>query len=106
MCISFGANAFKAIQLWGLAGGYESIVDKGKSTIYRYLFDAVTSSDLLDTLPPRDITVYERNSEVKEFELPFALKPLNVSANRYNHRDDLEVRTWVIQSIQNIFQRL
>ena len=73
---------------------------------FSVLQDVVTSSELLVTLPSRAAKVYERNSEVNVFELPFALKPFNVSANWYNHRDDLEARTWFIQSIQNIFQRL
>ena len=73
---------------------------------FSVLQDVVTSSELLVTLPSRAAKVYARNSEVNVFELPFALKPFNVSANWYNHRDDLEARTWFIQSIQNIFQRL
>lgn len=73
---------------------------------FSVLQDVVTSSELLVTLPSRAAKVYERNSEVNVFELPFALKPFNVSANWYNHHDDLEARTWFIQSIQNIFQRL
>ena len=73
---------------------------------FSVLQDVVTSSELLVTLPSRAAKVYERNSEVNVFELPFALKSFNVSANWYNHHDDLEARTWFIQSIQNIFQRL
>ena len=73
---------------------------------FSVLQDVVSSSELLVTLPSRAAKVYARNSEVNVFELPFALKPFNVSANWYNHRDDLEARTWFIQSIQKIFQRL
>ena len=73
---------------------------------FSVLQDVVSSSELLVTLPSRAAKVYARNSDVNVFELPFALKPFNVSANWYNHRDDLEARTWFIQSIQKIFQRL
>ncbi|MGE8532934.1 MAG: LysR family transcriptional regulator, partial [Acinetobacter guillouiae] len=40
------------------------------------------------------------------FELPFSVKPFNVSANWYNHRDDIEARTWFIQTLQELFQSL
>lgn len=73
---------------------------------FSVLQDVVSSSELLVTLPSRAAKVYERNSEVKIFELPFAVKPFNVSANWYNHRDDLDARTWFIQTLQNIFKLL
>ncbi|TCB81569.1 LysR family transcriptional regulator [Acinetobacter sp. ANC 4173] len=73
---------------------------------FSVLQDVVTSSELLVTLPSRAAKVYERNSEVNVFELPFTVKPFNVSVNWYNHHDDLEARAWFIQTIQNVFQRL
>lgn len=73
---------------------------------FSVLQDVVTHSELLVSLPSRAAKVYERNSEVNIFELPFAVKPFNVSVNWYNHRDDLEARTWFIQTVQTIFQRL
>ena len=73
---------------------------------FSVLQDVVSSSELLVTLPSRAAKVYERNSEVNVFELPFAVKPFNVSVNWYNHRDDLEARTWFIQTLQNIFKLL
>ncbi len=73
---------------------------------FSVLQDVVTHSELLVTLPSRAAKVYERNSDVNVFELPFTVKPFNISANWYNHRDDLEARTWFIQTLQNIFQRL
>ena len=54
------------------------------------LQDVVTSSELLVTLPSRAAKVYARNGDVNIFELPFSVKPFNVSVNWYNHRDDLD----------------
>lgn len=73
---------------------------------FSVLQDVVTNSELLVSLPSRAAKVYERNSDVNVFELPFAVKPFNVSANWYNHHDDLEARTWFIQTLQNIFRCL
>lgn len=73
---------------------------------FSVLQDVVASSELLVTLPSRAAKVYERNSDVNVFELPFSVKPFNVSVNWYNHRDDVEARTWFVQILQNIFQRL
>lgn len=73
---------------------------------FSVLQDVVASSELLVTLPLRAARVYERNSDVTIFELPFAVKPFNVSVNWYNHRDDLEARMWFIKTLQNIFQSL
>lgn len=73
---------------------------------FSVLQDVVSSSELLVTLPSRAAKVYERNSEVNVFELPFAVKPFHVSVNWYNQRDDLEARTWFVQTLQNIFQIL
>ena len=73
---------------------------------FSVLQDVVTNSELLVSLPSRAAKVYERNSDVNVFELPFAVKPFNVSANWYNHHDDLEARTWFIQTLQDIFRRL
>ena len=73
---------------------------------FSVLQDVVTNSELLVSLPSRAAKVYERNSDVNVFELPFAVKPFNVSANWYNHHDDLEARTWFIQTLQDIFKLL
>ena len=73
---------------------------------FSVLQDVVTNSELLVSLPSRAAKVYERNSDVNVFELPFEVKPFNVSANWYNHHDDLEARTWFIQTLQNIFRCL
>lgn len=73
---------------------------------FSVLQDVVTNSELLVSLPSRAAKVYERNSDVNVFELPFAVKPFNVSANWFNHHDDLEARTWFIQTLQNIFRCL
>nr|WP_180074636.1 LysR family transcriptional regulator [Acinetobacter sp. YH12116] len=73
---------------------------------FSVLQDVVTNSELLVTLPSRAARVYERNSDVNIFELPFAVKTFNVSANWYNHHDDLEARTWFIQTLRKIFQFL
>jgi DNA-binding transcriptional LysR family regulator len=73
---------------------------------FSVLQDVVTSSELLVTLPSRAAKVYERNSEVNIFELPFAVKPFNISLNWYNHRNDLEARMWFLDRLQNIFQCL
>lgn len=45
------------------------------------LQDVVSSSELLVTSPSRAAKLYERNSEVNVFELPFAVKSFNVSAS-------------------------
>ena len=73
---------------------------------FSVLQDVATNSELLVSLPSRAAKVYERNSDVNVFELPFAVKPFNVSANWYNHHDDLEARTWFIQTLQDIFKLL
>lgn len=73
---------------------------------FSVLQDVVTNSELLVSLPSRAAKVYERNSDVNVFELPFAVKPFNVSANWFNHHDDLEARSWFIQTLQNIFRSL
>lgn len=73
---------------------------------FSVLQDVVTNSELLVSLPSRAAKVYERNSDVNVFELPFTVKPFNVSANWFNHHDDLEARSWFIQTIQNIFRSL
>ena len=73
---------------------------------FSVLQDVVTNSELLVSLPSRAAKVYERNSNVNVFELPFAVKPFNVSANWYNHHDDLEARNWFIQTLQNLFRCL
>lgn len=73
---------------------------------FSVLQDVVSSSELLVTLPSRAAKVYERNSEVNVFELPFAVKTFNVSVNWYNHHDDLEARTWFIQTLQSVFRCL
>ncbi|MDG3558407.1 LysR family transcriptional regulator [Acinetobacter bereziniae] len=73
---------------------------------FSVLQDVVNSSELLVTLPSRAAKVYERNSDVNSFELPFSVKPFNVSVNWYNHRDDLDARTWFIQTLQQLFQLL
>jgi DNA-binding transcriptional LysR family regulator len=73
---------------------------------FSVLQDVVTSSELLVTLPSRAAKVYARNGDVNIFELPFSVKPFNVSANWYNHRDDIEARTWFIQTLQELFQSL
>ncbi|WOE33074.1 MULTISPECIES: LysR family transcriptional regulator [unclassified Acinetobacter] len=73
---------------------------------FSVLQDVVSSTALLITLPSRAARVYERNSQVNIFELPFLVKPFNVSVNWYKHQDDLEARTWFIQTIQESFQVL
>ena len=73
---------------------------------FSVLQDVITNSELLLTLPSRAAKVYERNSDVSIFELPFSVKSFNVSANWYNHHDDLEARTWFIQTLQCVFRML
>lgn len=73
---------------------------------FSVLQDVITNSELLLTLPSRAAKVYERNSDVSIFELPFSVKSFNVSANWYNHHDDLEARTWFTQTLQCVFRML
>ncbi len=73
---------------------------------FSVLQNVVTNSELLVTLPSRAAKVYVQNSEVNIFELPFTVKSFNVSANWYNHHDDLEARNWFIQTLKQIFQSL
>ena len=73
---------------------------------FSVLQDVITSSELLVTLPSRAAKVYARNGDVNIFELPFSVKPFNVSVNWYNHRDDLEARTWFINKLQELFKSL
>ncbi len=63
----------------------------------------MSSSELLVTLPSRAAKVYERNSEVNVFELPFAVKPFNVSVNWYNHRDDFRSSNSGLSKLYKIF---
>ena len=73
---------------------------------FSVLQDVISSSELLMTVPSRAARVYERNSAVNVFELPFAVKPFNVSANWYEHHDDLEARKWFIEMLQGVFRVL
>lgn len=73
---------------------------------FSVLQDVITSSELLVTLPSRAAKVYARNGDVNIFELPFSVKPFNVSVNWYNHRDDLDARTWFINQLQELFKSL
>ncbi|ENP2061716.1 LysR substrate-binding domain-containing protein, partial [Acinetobacter baumannii] len=73
---------------------------------FSVLQNVVTNSELLVTLPSRAAQVYMQNSEVNIFELPFTVKSFNVSANWYNHHNDLEARNWFIKTLQKIFQPL
>jgi DNA-binding transcriptional LysR family regulator len=73
---------------------------------FSVLQDVITSSELLVTLPSRAAKVYARNGDVNIFELPFSVKPFNISVNWYNHRDDLDARTWFINQLQELFKSL
>lgn len=73
---------------------------------FSVLQDVISSSELLVSIPSRAARVYARNSEVNVFELPFSVKAFNVSVNWYNHHDDIDARTWFIQTLQNIFSSL
>jgi DNA-binding transcriptional LysR family regulator len=71
---------------------------------FSVLQDVVTNSELLVTIPSRAARVYERNSDINIFELPFAVKPFNVSVNWYNNYEDLEARRWFIKTLKNVFE--
>ena len=73
---------------------------------FSVLQDVVTSSELLVTLPSRAADVYKRSSNINILEIPFAIKPFNVSVNWYDHHDDIDARTWFVQTLQNIFKVL
>lgn len=73
---------------------------------FSVLENVVNSSELLVTLPSRAAKVYQQNSAVNIFELPFELKPFNVSVNWYEHKDNLEARTWFCKILKNIFSSL
>ena len=73
---------------------------------FSVLQDVVVQSELLITLPSRAARVYECNSAINIFELPFLVNPFNVSAHWYNHHDDFKARTWFIHTLQHIFQKL
>lgn len=73
---------------------------------FSVLQDVVTRSELLVSLPSRAAKVYQRNCDVNIFELPFQVKPFSVSANWYNHRDDVEASTWFINLVHELFSPL
>ncbi len=73
---------------------------------FSVLQDVITSSELLVTLPSRAAKVYERNSNVNIFELPFAVNSFNISANWHRQHDDLKARAWFIHTLQTLFQTL
>lgn len=73
---------------------------------FSVLENIVKNSELLVTLPSRAAAVYQHNTEVNIFKLPFEVKPFNVSVNWYNHRDDVEARKWFCRILKNIFSTL
>lgn len=73
---------------------------------FSVLENIVKNSDLLVTLPSRAAAVYQSNTDVNIFQLPFEVRPFNVSVNWYNHRDDVEARKWFCSILKNIFSTL
>lgn len=73
---------------------------------FSVLQNVVKTSELLVTLPSRAARVYQQHADIHIFELPFEVKPFNVSVNWYNHKDDLEARKWFCRILKNIFSML
>lgn len=73
---------------------------------FSVLANVVKNSEVLVTLPSRAAYAYQQNTDINIFELPFELKPFNVSVNWFNHKDDLEARKWFCKVLKNIFSVL
>ncbi|SEL84185.1 DNA-binding transcriptional regulator, LysR family [Acinetobacter sp. DSM 11652] len=73
---------------------------------FSVLQNVVKHSELLVTLPSRAAKVYQQHTDIQIFELPFEVRPFNVSVNWYNHKDDLDARKWFCKILKNIFSTL
>lgn len=74
---------------------------------FSVLQDVINQSEYLVTVPSRGAQFYFHNSDIRIFELPFPVKPFNVSLNWYQHNnDDLETKLWFLNIITNIFSKL
>lgn len=73
---------------------------------FSVLENIVKNTDLLVTLPSRAAKVYQHNTDVNIFKLPFEVQPFHVSVNWYKHRDDVEARKWFCRILKNIFSTL
>lgn len=73
---------------------------------FSVLQGVLEQSDLLVTLPSRAAQYYAKIANVQCFELPFATDSFVVSQNWFKRSDDIVARRWLIQAVQNIFEKL
>lgn len=73
---------------------------------FSVLQGVLEQTDLLVTLPSRAAKYYLKNSDVNCFELPFKTDSFVVSQNWFKRSDDVVARRWLIQTVQQIFEKL